>query len=153
MLMTEFCIEKIHAGVISVHTFTKSFWHSLQGIPSMKNYWLLGFTLCLLAFNSINAESYVSVHSGFVVSHSEVDVDVYDNNQPTYCDSLLYPDPNNTRTDGACASNMLQKSYGGCTRPKEVGLRVSPMVALWVHGESKVCTNATSSEAMNNYYL
>ena len=84
----------------------------------MKNYWLLGFILCLLAFNSINAESYLSVQSGFVITHSEVDVDVYDNNQPTYCDSVLYPDPNDAPTDGACASNKLQKSYAGVYSPE-----------------------------------
>lgn len=66
---------------------------------------------------SISAESYVSLQSGFIGTHSEVNVDVYDNNQPTYGDIVLYPNPDDAPTSGACASTKLQESYAGLYQP------------------------------------
>lgn len=73
---------------------------------------MVGFTLCLVTSFFTRTESYKSVQSGLIGTHCEVDVDVHDNSQPTYCDTILYPNPDDATTTGACASNKLQTPTG-----------------------------------------
>ena len=79
--------------------------------------WRFGLFLCLLATIPLGAESYVSVQWGLASTNSEIDVDVIHINHPTYCDSVLYPDPSDAPTEGACALNQHQKSYAGLYTP------------------------------------
>ena len=83
----------------------------------MNIYWRSCLTLCVLSSLSLGAESYVSMQWGLSGMHSDVDVDVYAINYPTYCDSLLYPNPNNAPTDGACAPKPSQKAWAGLYTP------------------------------------
>lgn len=84
---------------------------------SMKKYWWCGFILSVLAPMSIAAESYLSLQTGLATSHSDVDVDVYGINHPTYCDVVLYPNPVDAPTEGACALSEYQRSWAGLYRP------------------------------------
>lgn len=79
--------------------------------------WRIGLVLSAIVSMPVVADSYVSFQMGLVATHSEINVDVYDNNQPTYCDVELYPDPSDAPTGGACAANQLQKSYAGLFKP------------------------------------
>lgn len=77
----------------------------------------IGLIICTFTALSLGAESYVSFQSGLATSHSEVDVDVYGINHPTYCDTVLYPDPSDAPTDGACALYEYQRSWSGLYEP------------------------------------
>ena len=79
--------------------------------------WRIGLVLSTIVSLPVVANSYVSLQWGLVSTHSEVDVDIYGINHPTYCDSLLYPDPNDAPTVGACALNERQRSYAGLYTP------------------------------------
>lgn len=84
----------------------------------MKVYWRLCLILWMLSTMSLVAESYVSFQWGLAGSHSDVDVDVFNINYPTYCDILLYPNPSDVPTDGAfCAPKQRQRSYAGLYNP------------------------------------
>lgn len=83
----------------------------------MIKYWQFGFILCTLTPLSLGAESYVSFQTGLATAHSEVDVDVFGINHPTYCDVVLYPDPAEVPSVGACAVNEHQKSWAGLYQP------------------------------------
>ncbi len=83
----------------------------------MKNYWRCCLILCTLSMTTLSAESYVSFQWGLAGSHSDVDVDVFNINYPTYCDTLLYPDPSDAPTDGACTPKQRQRSYAGLYKP------------------------------------
>lgn len=83
----------------------------------MFNYLRFGLILCTLTAVSLGADSYVSFQSGLATSHSDVDVDVFGIHHPTYCDVLLYPDPTDAPTDGACASYEYRRSWLGLYKP------------------------------------
>lgn len=72
---------------------------------------------CTLTAVSLGAESYVSFQSGLATSHSNVDVDVYGIHHPTHCDVLLYPDPSDAPTDGACALYEYRRTWMGLYKP------------------------------------
>ena len=83
----------------------------------MNIYWRSCLTLCVLSTISLGAESYVSLQWGLAPMHSDVDVDVLNINYPTYCDVVLYPDPSDAPTDGACAPKPRQRAYAGLFTP------------------------------------
>lgn len=77
----------------------------------------IGLIICTLTAIPLGADSYVSLQSGFATSHSDVDVDVYGIHHPTYCDVLLYPDPTEAPTDGACALYEQRRTWLGLYKP------------------------------------
>ncbi len=83
----------------------------------MSNKWRIGLVFAAIVSTPLFANSYVSLQWGFAMTHSDVDVDVFHINHPTYCDSVLYPDPNDAPTDGACSLNERQRSYAGIFTP------------------------------------
>ena len=83
----------------------------------MNKFWWFGLILSVLTPTFIAADSYLSLQSGLATSHSDVDVDVYGINYPTYCDFVLYPDPSDAPTDGACALYVYQRSWSGLYKP------------------------------------
>lgn len=83
----------------------------------MNKFWWTALIMSVLTPTSIAAESYLSLQSGLATSHSDVDVDVYGINHPTYCDVVLYPDPSDAPTDGACALYEYQRAWAGLYKP------------------------------------
>lgn len=77
----------------------------------------IGLILCTLTAVSLGADSYVSFQSGLATSHSNVDVEVYGIHHPTYCDVMLYPDPTDAPTDGACALYEYRRTWLGLYKP------------------------------------
>ncbi len=75
--------------------------------------------LCLVALlcsQVLHANFYISYQLGANRASDDlgdVEVDVILVSHPTYCDSLLYPDPSSAPTDGACADYTREKAYEG----------------------------------------
>lgn len=91
---------------------------TIQTGRNMSTFSWFGLIVVLLTSIAVSADSYVSMQSGLIGMHSEVDVDVIHINHPTYCDIVLYPDPSLAPTDGTCAVNLRQRSYAGLYTPK-----------------------------------
>lgn len=73
--------------------------------------------LCFLLVLPLSADSYISFHIGRTISHSDMDLDLIHIGHPTYCDSLLYPNPAEAPTGGACAVYEKQRAYAGKINP------------------------------------
>ncbi|MYF38021.1 MAG: hypothetical protein F4219_04525 [Gammaproteobacteria bacterium] len=79
----------------------------------MNDTWRICLLLMFLVTIPLGADSYISLQLGLATTQSEIDVDVIHVGHPTYCDSVLYPDPAEAPTDGACASDQRQRAYAG----------------------------------------
>lgn len=74
-------------------------------------------TLGILLVLPLSADSYISFHIGRTISHSDIDLDLIHIGHPTYCDSLLYPNPAEVPTDGECGVYEKQRAYAGKINP------------------------------------
>ena len=77
----------------------------------------IALAVCAFTLTPLKAESYISFQFGSIMSPLEIDLDLIHIGQPTYCDSLLYPNPSNAPTDGACALFEKQRAYAGKVSP------------------------------------